>query len=139
MSNTRTTRRKPKAEADTIFRVDPATERAVLQGQFDRAMSFSQRVWAATVRIPPGKVSTYAGIAKALGSRSPRAVGQALHRNPYSPQVPCHRVVGSDGSLTGFAGGLPKKKKMLQDEGVCFAGERVDLSQCLYVPKSTKA
>lgn len=114
---------------------DDAAQRTILQGRIDGTMSFSQRVWAATVQIPAGKVSTYSAIAKALGSRSPRAVGQALHRNPFAPQVPCHRVVGSDGSLTGFAGGLSKKKRMLQDEGVQFAGERVDLTQCLYVPK----
>jgi methylated-DNA-[protein]-cysteine S-methyltransferase len=89
-------------------------------------MSFAQRVWAATSRIPAGKVATYGDLAKELSS-SPRAVGQALHCNPFAPQVPCHRIVGSDGKLTGYAGGLPKKRKMLEHEGIGFRGERVDL------------
>jgi len=103
----------------------------VLKGQVSDEMSFAQRVWALTVRIPAGKVSTYGAIAAELGSRSARAVGQALHHNPYAPAVPCHRVVGSDGSLTGFAGGLDKKRRMLQDEGVALAGAKVDL-KCLH-------
>jgi methylated-DNA-[protein]-cysteine S-methyltransferase len=75
-------------------------------------------------------VVTYADIARAMKSKAFRAVGNALNRNPYAPQVPCHRVVGSDGSLTGFAGGLPRKRQMLLEEGVRFSDERrVDLSQ----------
>ena len=61
---------------------------------------------------------TYAWIAQALGSKGYRAVGNALNRNPYAPAVPCHRVVGSNGSLTGFAGGLEKKRRLLTEEGV---------------------
>ena len=92
-------------------------------------MSFPQKVWAITARIPRGKVVTYADVARSLKSTGYRAVGQALHRNPYAPGVPCHRVVGSDGKLTGFAHGLPKKRKMLEEEGVAFNGPRVDLTQ----------
>lgn len=88
-------------------------------------MTFSQRVWALTARIPRGRVTTYALIADALGCRAPRAVGQALRRNPYAPRVPCHRVVGSDGSLTGFAGGLAAKQRQLIGEGVAVRGGKV--------------
>ena len=78
----------------------------------------------------PRPVVTYADVARSLKSTGYRAVGQALHRNPNRPGVPCHRVVGSDGKLTGFAHGLPKKRKMLEEEGVSFSGSRVDLAQC---------
>lgn len=94
-------------------------------------MTFSEKVWALTTRIPVGRVTTYGRIAERLGSHAARAVGQALHRNPYAPDVPCHRVVGSDGHLTGFAGGLAKKLRMLRDEGVTITGDKVDLQHYL--------
>jgi methylated-DNA-[protein]-cysteine S-methyltransferase len=90
----------------------------ILAGRIVDGMTFHEKVWALITRIPEGRVTTYAEIARALGSRGYRAVGHALNRNPYAPQVPCHRVVGSTGALTGFAGGLPKKERMLKSEGV---------------------
>lgn len=104
-------------------------EQAIKSGSIRSGMNFNQKVWALTARIPRGKVATYADIARALGTSAYRAVGNALNRNPYAPVVPCHRVVGSDGSLTGFAGGLATKKRMLADEGVNFIkANRVDLT-----------
>jgi methylated-DNA-[protein]-cysteine S-methyltransferase len=106
------------------------TEAAIKSGKLQRGMNFNQKVWAMTARVPKGKVVTYADIAKALGTSAYRAVGNALNRNPYAPAVPCHRVVGSDGSLTGFAGGIDMKKRLLTDEGVRFLAEhRVDLRE----------
>jgi methylated-DNA-[protein]-cysteine S-methyltransferase len=102
-------------------------EQDIRRGRIINGMSFNEKVWAMTARIPKGRVLTYADIARALGTTGYRAVGNALNRNPYAPGVPCHRVVGSDGSLTGFAGGLFKKRKMLTDEGVTFRGTKVDL------------
>jgi methylated-DNA-[protein]-cysteine S-methyltransferase len=102
---------------------------AILAGQVLPQMTFSQKVWAATASIPPGKVATYGQIAQALNSTGSRAVGMALNRNPYAPQVPCHRVVGSDGRLVGFAGGLPAKEKLLESEGVPVSQDRVDLTR----------
>lgn len=100
--------------------------KTITTGRLEPAKTFSERVYALCSRVPAGKVTTYGSIAKALGKpRAARAVGQALNRNPYAPAVPCHRVVGSDGSLTGFASGMPKKKRMLKAEGVEFAGDRV--------------
>jgi O-6-methylguanine DNA methyltransferase len=97
-------------------------------GRMAAGMSFSQKVWAMTARIPPGKIATYGQIARALGQPgAARAVGGALNRNPYAPQVPCHRVVGADGSLTGFAGGLPTKQRLLAAEGVRVVDGRVDV------------
>lgn len=99
----------------------------ILDGRLAETMSFNERVWALTARIPRGRVTTYGAIARALGQPcAARAVGQALHRNPYAPQVPCHRVVGADGRLTGFAGGLDHKRRLLAEEGIAVAGDRVD-------------
>lgn len=104
---------------------------AILAGKLTAAMSFNEKVWAITARIPAGKVATYGQIARKLNTKAARAVGNALNRNPYAPQVPCHRVVGSTGALTGFANGLPAKQKLLQNEGVPFKGEKVDLKAAL--------
>lgn len=100
----------------------------IQSGRITPAMSFNQKVWALTARVPKGQVTTYAEIARALGTKGYRAVGNALNRNPYAPAVPCHRVVGSSGALTGFAGGLSKKQQLLAEEGVRIAGGRADVS-----------
>ncbi len=104
-------------------------EQTIKAGRVTPQMTFTQKVWALCAQIPPGHVSTYGDIARALGCRSARAVGYALNRNPYAPEVPCHRVVGSTGALTGYAGGLPKKANLLRQEGVSIRGDRVDLSR----------
>ena len=79
---------------------------------------FRQRVWACLCRIPYGKTTTYGAIAKELGIRSGQAVGGAVGHNPVSIIIPCHRVIGADGSLTGYAGGLDKKRILLKLEGI---------------------
>lgn len=104
-------------------------QQAIHDGRIVEGMNFNQKVWAMCARVPRGKVVTYAQIAKALNSNGYRAVGNALNRNPYSPAVPCHRVVGSNGALTGFAGGIPKKRRMLAEEGVAVGDNgRVDVA-----------
>ncbi len=95
-------------------------------------MRFSEMVWSLCSRIPEGKVTTYRILAEKLGTKAYRAVGGALNRNPYWPDVPCHRVVGSDGSLTGFASGLDKKKKLLENEGIEIRDGKVDLEKYLF-------
>lgn len=78
---------------------------------------FQRRVWQALLQVPYGETSTYKEIALAVGSpRGVRAVAAAIGANPLSLLIPCHRVVGSDGSLTGYAGGLAAKKFLLQLE-----------------------
>ena len=78
---------------------------------------FQKRVWGITRSIPRGQVRTYGSVAREAGSPgSARAVGQAMARNPWPPIVPCHRVVGHDGRLTGFGGGLEMKRQMLEFE-----------------------
>lgn len=85
--------------------------------------SFRQTVWGLLCEIPYGETTTYGNIAKAVALRtgsasfSSRAVGGAVGRNPISIIIPCHRVVGSDGSLTGYSGGISKKVHLLQHEG----------------------
>ena len=78
---------------------------------------FRQRVWRRLAAIPYGETVTYGELAAELGN-SPRAVGGAVGHNPISIIIPCHRVVGGDGSLTGYAGGLDVKRALLTLEGV---------------------
>ena len=79
---------------------------------------FQQSVWEVLKSIPRGETRRYAEVAEAIGApRAVRAVGAAIGRNPISIIVPCHRVVGAGGRLTGFAGGLPRKEYLLRHEG----------------------
>lgn len=81
--------------------------------------AFQQRVWAALRAIPYGETRTYGELAAAIGSpNASRAVGMANHRNPISIVIPCHRVIGANGTLTGYAGGLEIKQKLLALEGI---------------------
>jgi methylated-DNA-[protein]-cysteine S-methyltransferase len=90
---------------------------------FDIALSvhgtdFQMKVWAALQKIPWGSTTTYQAIAAACGRpKACRAAGGAIHHNPIAIIIPCHRVIGSDGSLTGFAGGLDIKQRLLAIEG----------------------
>lgn len=78
----------------------------------------SRAVWEALVRIPVGDTLTYGGLAKQLGKpKAARAVGRATGANPIALFVPCHRVVGASGALTGYAGGLERKQWLLAHEG----------------------
>lgn len=78
---------------------------------------FRQAVWNILLTIPRGQTMTYGEIARRLGVHSAQAVGGAVGHNPISILIPCHRVVGSDGSLTGYAGGVERKARLLQLEG----------------------
>jgi len=86
---------------------------------------FQRSVWAALRCIPPGATTTYGALAATIGRpRAVRAVGLANGANPVSVVVPCHRVIGSDGALTGFGGGLHRKRWLLEHEGVALKPER---------------
>ena len=79
---------------------------------------FQQAVWQALRAIPRGATTSYGALARQIGSpNAMRAVGAAVGRNPVSVIVPCHRVLGSGGALTGYAGGLPRKVALLELEG----------------------
>lgn len=82
-----------------------------------KGTDFQKKVWRALQKIPYGKTVTYSDIAKSIGKpKAVRAVGQAINRNPISIIIPCHRVIGKDGSLTGYAGGLWRKEWLLKHE-----------------------
>ena len=89
---------------------------------------FQQAVWELLLAIPYGRTTTYGALALELGDpRKVRAVGLANGRNPISIVVPCHRVIGSDGSLTGYGGGLERKRHLLDLEAEVVAGFRATL------------
>ena len=87
---------------------------------------FRQTVWKALLEIPYGQIRTYRELAEKLGS-SPRAIGGAVGHNPISILIPCHRVMGTDGSLTGYAGGVEKKQFLLQLEGADLSLSRISM------------
>jgi methylated-DNA-[protein]-cysteine S-methyltransferase len=118
---------KPVSEAlDPVLSACASQLREYFAGERDRfdlplaadGTAFQHRVWAALAAIPYGQLRSYRDIAEAIDKPTAvRAVGAANGRNPLPIVVPCHRVIGSDGSLTGFAGGLEAKTRLLQLEG----------------------
>lgn len=83
-----------------------------------RGSEFQRKVWAALAELPFGATSSYGALARRLGApNGSRAVGHANARNPLSILVPCHRVVGASGALTGYAGGVWRKRWLLEHEG----------------------
>jgi len=97
--------------------------------------SFAEGVYTVVRTIPCGRVTTYQAVAHALGCRAYRAVGGALAKNPYAPQVPCHRVVRSDGTLGGFGGATDttEKRALLKAEGIRFDGDQIRDFDRVYV------
>jgi methylated-DNA-[protein]-cysteine S-methyltransferase len=89
---------------------------------------FQLRVWRALLDVPYGQSRSYAALAAALGlpPGGARAVGAAVGRNPISLLVPCHRILGADGSLRGYAGGLWRKERLLRLEGIPFRETRTE-------------
>ncbi len=77
---------------------------------------FQRKVYLELLNIPEGETISYGELAKRIGCRSAQAVGQALHRNPFAPDVPCHRVIKSDGTLGGYAFGADRKAELLRAE-----------------------
>lgn len=88
--------------------------------------NFRTKVYQIAKKIPRGRVSTYREIAKKLKTKAYRAVGTAMNKNPYAPEVPCHRVVNSDGRLGGFASGTRNKIKMLEKEGIKIKDGKIE-------------
>ena len=87
-----------------------------------RGTDFQRAVWRELLKIGFGRTSTYGALAAAIGKpNAARAVGAAVGANPISIVVPCHRIVGHDGALTGFGGGIDRKTKLLQLEGALLA------------------
>ena len=90
-----------------------------------RGSEFERAVWGQIAGIPYGETRSYGSIAHAVGEPGgAQAVGLACNRNPLPLIIPCHRVIGSDGSLTGYGGGLHRKRWLLEHEGAHFAERR---------------
>jgi methylated-DNA-[protein]-cysteine S-methyltransferase len=95
--------------------------------------TFAEQCYALLKRVPKGRVTTYKAIAEALGTKAYRAVGSAMRANPHPVDVPCHRVVKSDGSLGGYVYGAAKKAALLESEGVAVEkGKVADFETLLY-------
>jgi len=126
--------REKRPAAGTAVRRDDAAPFAATVAQLDEyfagrrrafdlplapaGTAFQKTVWRALLRIPYGRTASYADLARGLGRPTAcRAVGAANGRNPLPIVVPCHRVIGSDGRLTGYAGGLEAKRRLLELEG----------------------
>ncbi len=93
---------------------------------------FQKRVWELCKKVPAGRVTTYKEIAAAMESKAYRAVGNALNKNPYSPIVPCHRVIASDGKLGGFSKGLKKKRMLLRKEKIEITNNKISLDKYFF-------
>ena len=103
-----------------------------MQKKKNQISNLSQKVYDIVSQIPKGKVLTYKEVARRAGIKNPRLVGMALHRNTDPKHIPCHRVVRSDGALAGYAfGGIKAKSILLQQEGVTFIKQRVDLKKSI--------
>lgn len=93
-------------------------------------LSFTEKVYRIVRKIPAGKVTTYKATAKAIGKpKAARAVGNALNKSPGMPQVPCHRVIRSDGSVGGYAHGTKKKIKILKKEGIVIKNNKIEIKK----------
>ncbi|KAK6524941.1 hypothetical protein TWF281_011831 [Arthrobotrys megalospora] len=124
-----TTKPKEKDTDANDVKIGPAHPENTFVIPKDTAVTdYQKKVYALLLQIPPGKISTYAHLSAALSS-SPRAVGNALRRNPYAPDVPCHRVIATTGYIGGFKGdwndapsgiNIELKMELLKDEGVTF-------------------
>lgn len=115
----------PRDDEDPLLRDTVAAMRAYFAGRAatlppmsPSGTAFQQAVWQALLAIPAGETVTYGALAARLGRpEAVRAVAAAVGRNPVSVLIPCHRVIGADGSLTGYAGGLHRKEALLTIEG----------------------
>lgn len=99
--------------------------------------AFQQQVYDTLAKVPRGRVTTYKLLAASIGCASARAVGQALRKNPFAPDVPCHRVIKSDLSIGGYSGKekgpeIKRKMQLLQKEGVHFTAGRLTDEKLLF-------
>ena len=88
--------------------------------------SFSEKCYELLKKVPRGKITTYKILAEKLKTKAYLAVGNTMNKNPFAPQVPCHRVVKSDGKVGGFALGIKNKIKMLEKEGITIKNNKIE-------------
>ena len=95
--------------------------------------AFQQKCYKALLKVPKGNVTTYSELAKAVGTKAVRAVGTAMAKNEQLIEIPCHRVVRSDGAIGQYAMGSEKKVELLESEGVAIEKGKVkDFEKCLF-------
>jgi len=99
---------------------------------------FAHKVYAELLKVPKGKVTTYKALAQAVGTKAYRAIGQVMNKNPYAPDVPCHRVISSDRTLSGFASGSANKLKLLRLEGIELIDEKTRNNKSTNSQKQSK-
>lgn len=111
-----------------------AGERRRFSIQLDqRGTPFQRRVWDAVSDVPWGQTVSYLEIARRIGNpQAVRAVGAANGANPHPIVVPCHRIIGADGTLTGYGGGIDLKRQLLELEGVAVAGSTASFTRPLF-------
>ena len=95
-------------------------------------LSFGEKCYRLSAKVPKGKVTTYKEIAKAMGTKAYRAVGNAMKKNPYAPKIPCHRVIKTNGNIGGFVSGIGNKIRLLKSEGVEIINNKINLNKYLY-------
>lgn len=126
MDTTKTALREvEQKDVNTIAEGNAMTIRQRVE-QSTAITSFQRRVYLELLNVPVGETITYGELARRIGCRSAQAVGQALRRNPFAPDVPCHRVISANGSLGGYfgqrnGGQMAQKRRLLAEEG-CVLG-----------------
>lgn len=110
----------PESLEDAVYQLNEYFEGTRKRFQLDlnpEGTDFQKRVWKQLEQIPYGKTTSYLELSKSLGDvKAIRAVGAANGKNPLWIVIPCHRIIGSDGALTGYAGGIPRKRWLLEHE-----------------------
>ncbi len=95
-------------------------------------MNFNEKCYRILSQVPKGKITTYKSLAQEMKTKAYQAVGNALNKNPYAPEVPCHRVINASGKLGGYAKGIKKKIQMLKSEGIEIKDNKIDLQKYEY-------
>jgi len=90
---------------------------------------FNEKCYKILRKVPKGKITTYKALANKLNTKAYRTVGRAMNKNPFAPEVPCHRVINNNGNLGGFASGLNNKIKLLKSEGIKIENCKIDLKK----------
>lgn len=115
----------PRRFSDTLFQLDRYFNGSLTRFALDYSLDgtpFQQRVWQELAKVPYGTTISYGELARRIGNaKAARAVGMANAKNPLPIVIPCHRVIGKNGTLTGFGGGLDVKQKLLALEGLDFS------------------
>ena len=94
--------------------------------------SFNEKCYYLLSKVPKGQVTTYKILAEALGTKAYRAVGNAMNKNPFAPEIACHRVINSNGGIGGFASGIKNKIELLKSEGIEIKNNKIDMDKYIH-------